>query len=74
LKSDRRWISVTAAGQASVTPDMAVVSFAVTGTGKELGATRDDVNARSSSVLASLRELGVVSEDVVDKREPRDTV
>jgi len=64
LKSDRRWISVTAAGQASVTPDMAVVSFAVTGTGKELGATRDDVNARSSSVLARLRELGIAEVDL----------
>jgi uncharacterized protein YggE len=64
LKSDRRWISVTAAGQASVTPDMAVVSFAVTGTGKELGATRDDVNARSSSVLARLREIGIAEVDL----------
>jgi len=64
LKPDRRWISVTAAGQASVTPDMAVVSFAVTGTGKELGATRDDVNARSSSVLARLREIGIAEVDL----------
>ncbi|MEJ7801774.1 MAG: SIMPL domain-containing protein [Candidatus Limnocylindria bacterium] len=64
MNPDRRWISVTAAGQASVTPDMAVVSFAVTGTGKELGATRDDVNARSSSVLASLRELGTAEVDL----------
>ena len=55
---------MTAAGQASVTPDMAVVSFAVTGTGKELGATRDDVNARSSSVLARLRELGIAEVDL----------
>ncbi len=55
---------MTAAGQASVTPDMAVVSFAVTGTGKELGATRDEVNARSSSVLARLRELGIAQVDL----------
>ncbi len=55
---------MTAAGQASVTPDMAVVSFAVTGTGKELGATRDEVNARSSSVLARLRELGIAEVDL----------
>jgi len=64
LNPDRRWISVTAAGEASVTPDMAVVSFAVTGTGKELGATRDEVNARSSSVLARLREIGVAEVDL----------
>lgn len=55
---------MTAAGQASVTPDMAVVSFAVTGTGKELGSTRDDVNARSSSVLARLREIGIAEVDL----------
>ena len=51
----QRWISVSAEGEASVAPDMAVVSFAVSGKGKELGQTRDDVNARASSVLARLR-------------------
>ena len=40
-----RWISVTAEGEASISPDVAMVSFAVTGSGKELAATRDDVNA-----------------------------
>jgi uncharacterized protein len=59
-----RWISVTAQGEATVTPDLALVSFAVTGTGKELGATRDDVNRRSSAVLARIRELGVPDADL----------
>ena len=54
-----RWISVTAEGEASVTPDLAVVSLSVTGSGRELAATRDDVNARSSSVLLRLRDLGI---------------
>jgi len=59
-----RWISVTAEGEASITPDVAMVSFAVTGSGKELTATRDDVNARSSSVLAALRDLDIADADV----------
>lgn len=60
----KRWISVSAQGEASVAPDLAVVSFAVTGSGKELGPTRDDVNARSSAVLAKVRELGVADADL----------
>ena len=53
-----------ATGEASVAPDLAVVSFAVTGDGKELAPTRDDVNERSSSVLAKLRELGIAEADL----------
>ena len=60
----KRWISVMATGEASVAPDLAVVSFAVTGSGKQLAPTRDDVNERSSSVLAKLRELGVAQGDL----------
>lgn len=60
----KRWISVTAQGEASAAPDMALVSFAVTGSGKELGPTRDDVNSRSSAVLARLRELGLAEADL----------
>lgn len=60
----QRWISVTAEGEASVTPDMAVVSFAVSGDGKELDQTRDDVNARASSVLARLRTVGIADGDL----------
>jgi uncharacterized protein len=59
-----RWISVTAMGEASVAPDLAVVSFAVSGSGKELSPTRDDVNIRSSAVITRLRELGVADADV----------
>jgi hypothetical protein len=62
--SDERWISVTGQGEASVTPDLALVSFAVTGSGTELGTTRDDVNTRSSAVLARLRDLGLADADV----------
>ena len=62
--TDKRWISVVATGEASVAPDLAVVSFAVSGSGKQLAPTRDDVNARSSSVLAKLRELGVAQSDL----------
>jgi len=61
---DDRWISVVATGEASVAPDLAIVSLAVTGSGKQLAATRDDVNTRSSSVLARLRELGVAEGDL----------
>lgn len=64
MKSDRRVISVTGQGEASVAPDLAVVSFAVTGMDKELSPTRDDVNARSSAVLAKLRELGIAEADL----------
>ena len=58
------WIGVVATGEASVAPDMAIVSFAVSGNGKQLAPTRDDVNVRSSSVLARLRELGVADADL----------
>jgi uncharacterized protein len=58
-------ISVTAAGEATVAPDMALVSFTVSGSGKELAPTRDDVNTRSSAVLAKVRELGVADSDLV---------
>jgi uncharacterized protein YggE len=60
----KRWISVTATGEATVQPDMAIVSFAVSGDGKELGPTREDVNRRSSAVLAKLRELGLAEGDL----------
>ena len=62
--AEERWISVSAEGEASVAPDLAAVSFAVSGTGKELAPTRDDVNVRSSAVLAGLRELGIADADL----------
>lgn len=64
MKSDRRSISVSAQGEASVAPDLALVSFAVSGSGKQLAPARDDVNQRSSSVLAKLRELGIKDPDL----------
>lgn len=62
--TEERWISVVADGEASVAPDMALVSFAVSGDGKDLGPIRDDVNRRSSAVLAKLRELGIAEPDI----------
>ena len=60
----KRWIAVVATGEASVEPDMAVVSLTVSAKGRELGPTRDDVNQRTSAVLARLRELGVADADL----------
>jgi uncharacterized protein YggE len=60
----RRVISVTAEGEATVAPDLAVVGFAVTGQGAELGPARDDVLLRSGVVLATLRELGLAEGDL----------
>lgn len=59
-----RWISVTASGEASLAPDTALVTFAVTASGKELAPLRADVNARSSAVLAAVRESGVGEGDL----------
>ena len=61
--TEGRWISVVATGDATVAPDLAIVSFAVSGSGKDLASTRDDVNDRSSAVLAKLRELGIADGD-----------
>ena len=60
----QRWISVAAEGEASVAPDLAIVSLAVSGDGKDLAATRNDVNTRSSAVLAMLREVGLADPDL----------
>ena len=64
MRADRRGISVSAQGEASVTPDLAIVTFAVSGDGKELGPTRDDVNRRSSAVLAAMRKLKIADADI----------
>ena len=37
MSENERWISVVATGEASVAPDLAIVSFAVTGSGKAAG-------------------------------------
>jgi hypothetical protein len=62
--SEERWIAVGAEGEATVAPDMAVVSLSVSGKAKELGPARDDVNARTSAVLERLRALGVADADL----------
>jgi uncharacterized protein len=64
MMEERRGISVSAQGEAWVAPDLAIVSFAVSGDGKVLGPTRNEVNARTSAVLARLRELGIAEGDL----------
>ena len=64
MKADRRGISVIARGEASVAPDLAIVRFAVSGDGNDLGSTRDDVNERSAAVLAVLRKLNIADGDI----------
>jgi uncharacterized protein len=61
---EERWISVVATGEETIAPDTAVVSLTVSGSGKDLAKTRDEVNRRSSSVLAKLREIGIADGDV----------
>ena len=53
-------------GEATVrrVPDLAVVSLAVTMTGKQPGPARDDANRRASAILGRLRELGLPEADV----------
>ena len=60
----RRGISVTAEGEGTLAPDLALITFAVSGQGKDLAPTKEDVAVRSSVVLATLRELGVAETDI----------
>lgn len=64
MSDSERTICVSAQGEASVAPDLALVSFAVTGSGRELAPVREDVLTRSSAVLAALRELGLAETDI----------
>lgn len=64
MKKDRRTISVIAQGEGSVAPDLAIVTFAVSGEGKDLAPTREDVNRRSSAVLAALRAMDIADRDI----------
>lgn len=59
-----RWISVVAQGEGSIAPDMAVTSVSVSAKGRDLAATRADVNRRTSQVLTVLRKLGVADGDI----------
>lgn len=60
----KRWISTSAQGEASVAPDMATVSLAVSADGKQLAPAKDDANRRATSVLARLRELDIADADI----------
>lgn len=60
----KHWIAVAGEGEATVAPDMAVVTMAVSAKGKELAPTRDDVNERTSAVLARLRDLAIADADL----------
>lgn len=58
------WISVTATGDERIAPDTALVGLTVSGSGKDLAKTRDDVNRRATSVLERLRQIGVQDTDI----------
>ena len=64
MSDEKRAISVTGEGEASVAPDLALVSFAVTGNGRELGPVREEVLTRSTAVLAAVRDLGLADGDI----------
>ena len=64
MADTEQWISVTATGEDSMAPDLALVRLAVSGTGEELAPTRDEVNTRASAVLTRLRDLGIAEGDV----------
>ena len=51
--SEDRWISVTADGEASVAPDLAVVSFAATKQGFPKTAMKSSISAWASPSPAS---------------------
>jgi uncharacterized protein len=59
-----RWISVAASGEATIAPDMAVVTLAASASGGDVASLRADVNTRASAVLAALRDLGVADGDI----------
>ncbi len=61
----KRHVAVSATGEASVTPDLAVVSLSVSAKDRDLAVARDDVNRRTSAVLATLRGLDVAEADLL---------
>lgn len=58
--------AIVVSGEATLrrTPDLAVVSLAVTVRDREVDPARDTANARASAILARLRELGIEEADV----------
>lgn len=57
---------IVVSGEATVrrVPDLAVVSLAVTVSGKQPGPARDEANRRASAILGHLRDLGLPEADV----------
>ena len=64
MTDEARWICVSGQGEATVAPDLAIASFTVSGDAKALAPARDDVNRRTSAVLARLDELGIAPGDI----------
>lgn len=64
MTDEARWICVSGQGEATVAPDLAIASFTVSGDAKALAPARDDVNRRTSAVLAWLDELGIAPGDI----------
>lgn len=58
--------AIVVSGEATVrrTPDLAVVSLAVTVRDREVEPAREQANARASAILTKLRELGIAETDV----------
>lgn len=63
-----RTITVSAEGEVSVRPDVAVVLAGVEATGKELAAVTADVNGQMRKVIAAAQAAGVAEKDVLTTR------
>jgi uncharacterized protein YggE len=57
-------ITVSASGEVEASPDQAVVRVAVTATGNDSTAVRDDIATRAESLRSALEEYGIPSENV----------
>ncbi|ELZ45597.1 hypothetical protein C463_06192 [Halorubrum californiense DSM 19288] len=72
-----RSIEVTAAGEATSAPDRATLSVAVTATGDDAGAVRDELDAGDEELRAALTEWGLGDDDIrteeYDVRESYET-
>lgn len=74
--SDSRSITVSASGDVEATPDQAVVSVAVTATGNDSTAVREELASNVDSVREALVEYGIPDENIrtahFDIRQERD--
>jgi uncharacterized protein len=61
-------IRVTAEGEVSVRPDVAVVLTGVDAEGKDLAAVSDDATAQMRKILSALRAAGIADPDVLTTR------